>query len=68
MSIKPPLGLKPWWLAAEHRVQDVDAAINRYQAVQQHVPLKWIAERCLLRILLQAGPPKVMPTTSPKTP
>lgn len=41
---KPPLGLKPRWLAAQHRAVEIQAAIGRYEKAQLDVPEEWRTE------------------------
>ncbi|AEC53228.1 hypothetical protein SCRM01_282 [Synechococcus phage S-CRM01] len=50
--IKPPLGLRPWWIVAESRRAEIYAAILRYQLAKKRVPLHWRFERILLKLLL----------------
>ena len=53
----PPLGLKPRWLADEHRLADVDAALERYKEAGMIPPSEWLDERRdLVRSLLQHRP------------
>jgi len=54
---KPPLGLKPRWLADKHRLADVDAALGRYTEAGMIPPSEWLKERRdLVRSLLQHRP------------
>ena len=54
---KPPLGLKPRWLADKHRLADVDAALGRYTEAGMIPPSEWLEERRdLVRSLLQHRP------------
>ena len=39
--LKPPLGLKPRWLAEEERFDEVDEAIKRYVQANKKVPSEW---------------------------
>lgn len=41
---KPPLGLKPRWLAEEQRAMEVSAAIARYVMAGVDVPKEWEEE------------------------
>jgi len=54
---KPPPGLKPRWLADEHRLADLDAALGRYTEAGMIPPSEWLKERRdLVRSLLQHRP------------
>jgi len=44
-SRKPPLGLRPRFIVAEHRVAEIDAAIQRYIEAEQAIPQPWTEER-----------------------
>jgi len=52
---KPPLGIKPWWLAAEQRIAVIEAAAVRYTLAQQNVPRGWLRERRFLKLALRLG-------------
>jgi len=52
---KPPLGIKPWWLVAEQRIDVIEAAALRYTLAQQDVPGGWLRERRLLKWALWLG-------------
>ena len=41
---KPPLGLRPMWLAREHRRREICDAINRYEAAGKAIPHEWREE------------------------
>lgn len=52
--MKPPIGLMPKWLHDElsfddtsnqRRVNEINAAIDRYNAVSKIVPVDWIKEK-----------------------
>ncbi|MBD1364390.1 hypothetical protein IDJ77_11275 [Mucilaginibacter sp. ZT4R22] len=43
-SKKPPLGVKPEWIAKEHRLQEIEAAIFRYQCQGEDIPEDWKRE------------------------
>jgi hypothetical protein len=45
---RPPLGLRPRFIVAEHRVAEIDAAIQRYEDAGWEVPAVWTAERAEL--------------------
>ena len=42
---KPPLGLVPRFIMAEHRFTAIDEAIKRYLSAYQVIPMEWIEER-----------------------
>jgi hypothetical protein len=50
---KPPLGLRPRWLANETRLAEVQAAIDRYKAADWIVPVEWFHEAHELREAMQ---------------
>jgi hypothetical protein len=52
---RPPLGVKPWWLAAEQRISAIEGAALRYTLAQQDVPRGWLRERRLLKWALWLG-------------
>jgi hypothetical protein len=52
---KPPLGVRPRWLAWEHRRAELRAAIERYEAAGLPVPQSWKEE------LLDLGPAVAAP-------
>jgi len=41
---KPPLGLRPKWLADSERVKEIREAISRYWDAGKKVPEAWIEE------------------------
>jgi hypothetical protein len=41
---QPPLGLKPRWLHIEHRITEIEKAVERYRAAQLEVPVEWYEE------------------------
>ena len=41
----PPVGLRPRWLADEHRLNEVDAALERYRQAGIEPPEEWLDER-----------------------
>jgi hypothetical protein len=51
----PPLGLKPRWLAQEHRLLEVEAVIDRYRAAGLEPKPVWLIEAQELRVILQRG-------------
>jgi hypothetical protein len=54
---KPPLGLRPWWIAGEAREREISAAIFRYWMAHKKAPWGWRLERRLWRLLLHWAPP-----------
>lgn len=42
---KPPLGLRPRFIVAEHRVREIDEAIQRYAEAGWDIPAAWVEER-----------------------
>lgn len=42
---QPPIGIKPMWLHNEHRLQQINSAINRYTDAQCELPQEWYAEK-----------------------
>ena len=49
-TIKPPLGLRPRWLAEEQRMQEIAEAIFRYSNHNLPVPAHWSEELARLTI------------------
>lgn len=43
-SNKPPLGVKPRWIADYHRLQEVHAAVGRYLEQREPIPQEWLDE------------------------
>lgn len=43
--VKPPLGLRPRFIVAEHRVREIDEAIQRFAEAGWAVPQAWTDER-----------------------
>jgi len=41
----PPVGLRPRWIADEHRLNEVDAALERYRQAGIEPPEEWLDER-----------------------
>lgn len=50
---KPPLGIMPLWLHREQRLEEINKAIDRYNAVGSDIPLKWLVERDELKDLIK---------------
>lgn len=44
MSAKPPLGLKPRYIAEAHRMYEIKDAAMRYMDAGYPLPDEWIAE------------------------
>ena len=42
---KPPLGLKPKSISDEQRLDEIDAAIERYVVALYPIPQSWLDER-----------------------
>lgn len=51
---RPPLGLRPWWIAVEHRLLEVNLAVLRYRMNGRRAPRGWLRERWILSQLLRA--------------
>ena len=47
--IKPPLGLMPVQIWTEHRLQDINEAIERYMDANEEIPQEWINEKQTLQ-------------------
>ncbi len=61
----PPVGLMPKWLWMEHRVKDIQAAIDRYNAAKTQIPLEWYSELSWIQSELEnraqnTGPAEVL--------
>lgn len=41
VAIKPPLGLKPRWIATQDRAQEVVNAMERYWDAGKSIPQEW---------------------------
>jgi len=41
---KPPVGLKPWWLHDEQRLNEICGAIDRYLDAGMSIPNLWLRE------------------------
>lgn len=50
---KPPLGLRPRWIAAEQRAQEIIMAIDRYNQAEKAVPQAWRDELAELNAWLE---------------
>lgn len=56
----PPLGLRPRSVVATQRIEEIDAAIERYKTAGKEVPRDWWAERDeLLRWLVKHRPAQI---------
>lgn len=40
----PPIGLRPRWVVAEERIQEIKEACNRYYNSNTEVPREWLEE------------------------
>lgn len=38
---RPPLGLRPKWIVAEHRKAEIDEAMMRYKNAGKEIPMEW---------------------------
>ena len=45
---KPPLGVMPEWLHKEKRLEEINAAIERYYKEEKEIPNEWLNERLQL--------------------
>ena len=43
--VLPPLGIKPRFLVAEARFEEIDNAIKRFLSAYRPIPVEWIEER-----------------------
>lgn len=41
---KPPLGLKPWFIVDEDRVNEILGAMERYAKAGEAIPAEWVVE------------------------
>jgi len=44
---KPPLGLRPQWVADSERAKEIIAAIERYLVAGDKIPTEWLVELCM---------------------
>lgn len=51
---KPPLGLRPRWIATGQRAEEIVAAITRYNDAKKEVPKEWREELAELNRWLEA--------------
>ena len=42
---KPPIGLRPRFIVSELRLKEIEAAIERYAAVNKDIPIEWVDEK-----------------------
>ena len=54
---KPPVGLRPWFIMAEHRLAEVQAALYRYSKAGKHAPEYWYREQTELEYRLNNRQP-----------
>lgn len=52
---KPPLGLRPRFIADEERLSEVAGAIDRYGKAGRPVPIEWLAEYDEMALSCQAN-------------
>ena len=43
-TIKPPLGLRPKYIAYSERLKEIHAAMGRYLEAGQVIPVEWVEE------------------------
>lgn len=48
-SKKPPLGLRPRYIAEEMRIREIEDAVARYKNADKVVPSEWVDELLELR-------------------
>lgn len=48
-SKKPPLGLRPRYIAEEMRIREIEDAVARYKNADKIVPSEWVDELLELR-------------------
>lgn len=44
-SPKPPLGLRPRFVAMEDRIKEINEAIERYRQAHEDIPVEWLNEK-----------------------
>jgi hypothetical protein len=44
-KVKPPIGIIAQWRIKEMRIDDIDAAIERYREANYAIPKEWLVER-----------------------
>lgn len=49
---RPPLGLRPRFIADEDRLHEVESAIARYQDADKPIPAEWLSEAEELRRMI----------------
>lgn len=52
---KPPLGIEPEYIWMQRRVDDLQAAIERYAAAKMVIPIEWVREQNELISTLHEG-------------
>lgn len=52
-EIKPPLGLRPKFIAYSERLKEIHEAIGRYLDAGKAIPQEWIDEFSMLNSLMQ---------------
>jgi hypothetical protein len=58
---KPPLGLRPRFIADEDRLREIEAAITRLKTCGWRVPAEWLTERDEIDARVQARAMKPQP-------
>lgn len=43
--VKPPLGLRPRFIALEERIKEINEAIDRYREAEMTIPTEWLDEK-----------------------
>jgi len=43
--VKPPLSLRPRFIVYEHRLQEIEEAIERYNSANRNIPFEWVEEK-----------------------
>lgn len=54
--IRPPLGLRPWWVDVMWRKAEIEAAIKRYRLCRVKPPRSWRIQWYICRFLLWISP------------
>ena len=48
LSPKPPLGLRPRFIALGQRIEEINQAIDRYRQAEMFIPAEWLNEKGLI--------------------
>ena len=51
-TTKPPLGIKPWYIATSDRMFDILAGMQRYVQDFREIPGEWITELAALNAIM----------------